>query len=366
MNLGIDVVDTPPHDREFQIDEKVLDASLEEEINYINPRARQYDVDSIRSVYTLRGGKAPTALERSIAVLVTTNSSLARSAYVFGQKFESSKEVSTVVSSFGIANIAWLKGGKLTSAFPKVEMMALAYAALRPSNALWDKYISKCREMAKRGYVRPQDHALLRFSPMIQTELMNLTLGLEERITDSTITELVERAEASIVKEEREFRLKERTEHQLHMKAKEIEIAGLDQQRQLLLANLDRALDAYRSNLHKANGLANSVATFVRWSSLSGSVVAYLFLAYGLGLFGPGSPWKHLFSAIFLIVSTVLTITGATPTGWSKKLGEAVRRRTFTLMTAKYLPPIQLTDAKLLPGASREDDPPRPVDTQTV
>ena len=90
---------TPDYAKAHQIDELVLQDSLDEDIGYINPRALEHDVNSIRSIYTLRRGYAPVRLEDSVAVFVTSNSALAKVAYEYGKNHESSREVSSVITN---------------------------------------------------------------------------------------------------------------------------------------------------------------------------------------------------------------------------------------------------------------------------
>jgi hypothetical protein len=348
-NLDIDQIESPPHDPAYEIDEKILDISLEDEINYMNPRARQFDVDSIRAIYTMRSGKRPRLLEQSVAVLVTTNAALARSAYVFGQRFESSREVSTVISSFSLANIAWLRGRKLTTELPRIEMMAMAYAALRPSDALWDKFILKSDRLRAKGYVRPSDHAIIRFSPAIQRDLMNLTLGDEDRLTDATVYELVEKAEAEILREERELRMKEHVKYEQYAEAKESELVTLEGSKQALLQSLSAALDAHREILHRTDAFATRVGVWVRWVCLVVSAGLYLLLAYGVSqVFAEGSRWKTILNLLFLVLTAALVISGQSPNGWSRRLGVICKKHFFKWVEKRYIPPIDIAGQKLL------------------
>lgn len=47
---GIDVKPTPRYIKDFQIDEAVFGKVLEDEVTYFNPRARDYDINSVRSI----------------------------------------------------------------------------------------------------------------------------------------------------------------------------------------------------------------------------------------------------------------------------------------------------------------------------
>lgn len=54
--LGIRVENTPRYRPELQIDEVAFENVLEDEVSYYNPRAKEYDINSVRSIYVLRRG----------------------------------------------------------------------------------------------------------------------------------------------------------------------------------------------------------------------------------------------------------------------------------------------------------------------
>lgn len=94
----------------------------------------------MRSIYVQRRGKSADTLENSLAVLVTNNSKLAQMAYEY-EKSNEGLGVSSVITDFSLANMAWLKGPMKASLLPKVEVIAFAYAALQPTKTLLDKYL---------------------------------------------------------------------------------------------------------------------------------------------------------------------------------------------------------------------------------
>ena len=132
---------TPRYIEHFQIDEEVLEDVIEDEVSYYNPRALQYDINSVRGIYVLRKGKSPRSLEKSGAVLVTSNSGFARAAFNYGRDYEESREVSSVITDFSLANMAWLKAPIGAPDLPIMEVLAFSYAAMRPSQSLFDSYL---------------------------------------------------------------------------------------------------------------------------------------------------------------------------------------------------------------------------------
>ena len=203
----ITILPAPPYDSktyQFEIAEEVFANVLEDEVNYHNPRAKEYDVKSVRSVYVLRRGVSPWSIEKSRAVLVTNNAGFSRAAYEYGKKYEQSREVSTVITDFSLANTAWLKAPQGAPSLPRKEVLAFAYAALRPTTEFWNKVLAEADRLEASGKISPRDHQLLRSSHHVQSELMKLTLGEDKALTDDSITETLHRVAAEIRHEESE------------------------------------------------------------------------------------------------------------------------------------------------------------------
>lgn len=199
------VLPTPAYEEKnfkFEISETVFDGVLRDEIRYNNPKARQYDVQSVRSIYVLRGGVHPFAIEKCRAVLVTGNGEFSRAAFKYGYRYEQSQEVSTVITDFSLVNTAWLKAPQGAPSLPRKEVLAFAYAALRPSNEFWSRVLAKAEQMEKEGKISSRDHQLLRSDYRLQDELMSLTLGEDAALTDETVSRTVERVSSEIKAEE--------------------------------------------------------------------------------------------------------------------------------------------------------------------
>ena len=211
----IDVLSTPQYNKDFQIDETAFEKALgDEHVLYLNPRAKEHDVNSVRSIYVLRASISPTIVERSKATLVTSNAGFSRAAFQYGQRHEASREVSSVITDFSLANMAWLKAPLGAPAVPMTELLAFSYAALQPSKELLEKYLSEIENLEKQGKITERDHQLLRSSQLAQAELMNLTLGEEDALTEQTVTETLKRVTEEIKKEESNKHRMERAAHQ--------------------------------------------------------------------------------------------------------------------------------------------------------
>jgi hypothetical protein len=210
-DYGIQIQRTPKYEASYQIDENSFQAVLEASSKYPNPNARNTDINSVRSIYVLRANRRPRRLEEAKAVLVTPNWRFAKESYRFGQQYEESKEVSPVITEFGLGNIAWLKSPLETENLPKLELMASCYAIMEPSREFWGKFLVEAEKLKNAGKLSSDDHAFLRSDHRVSNELMELTLGAEEELTEGTITEIKERITKSLTREKNaELRLKEK------------------------------------------------------------------------------------------------------------------------------------------------------------
>ena len=195
---GIEVESTPGYIEKIQIDEAAFEEVLSDEVSYFNPRAKEFDVNSVRSIYVKRGKKRIASLEKSHAVFVTNNSAFAKAAWHYGRLYDPSQAVSTVITDFTLANLAWLKAPMGAPAVPRTQLMAFSYAALQPSRELLGKYLGEIEKLEIQGVISERDHQLLRSSPIASNELMNLTLGDDEFLTEETVTQILERVTEEI------------------------------------------------------------------------------------------------------------------------------------------------------------------------
>ena len=95
---GIKVEITPAYIEAVQIDETIFQQILEDEVSYYNPRAKEYDINSVRSIYVIRGSDLAPSVEKSPATFVTSNTGFARGC--FGITVSSSTRLEVYQVSF--------------------------------------------------------------------------------------------------------------------------------------------------------------------------------------------------------------------------------------------------------------------------
>ena len=193
-DIGIQIKSSPSRVNDYQIDvpefEKALDKN---KVLHRNRRAREYDIQSIQSIYAIRKNRHVSSLEKSYAVLVTDNSGYANTACHFGKgkDYRSLSEVSTVITDFSLANVSWLKAPMGASNLPMTQMLAISYAALKPSHKLLEKYLEEIDKLQEKGGITERDHQLLRSSPIVYRELIHLTLGEDDMLNEEVVSQKI-------------------------------------------------------------------------------------------------------------------------------------------------------------------------------
>ena len=211
----IEVKDTPAYMESFQIDETVFSTVLDEELKYGNPRAKDYDINSVRSIYVLRGSLRTDALEKCKATLVTSNGAFAKAAFDYERQHNSdSNNPSSVITDFSLTNMAWLKAPMGAPSIPTTVLLAYSYAALKPSATMLEKFLKEVDKLQNEGKLSAQDHQILRSSTIAQDELMQLTLGEENALNEEMISQTLERTTHAIKSEEVQNLRMEQEKHQ--------------------------------------------------------------------------------------------------------------------------------------------------------
>jgi hypothetical protein len=313
--LGIVTRKTPPHVATFEIDEKVLGDVIGDEVHYYNKRALEYDIDSIRSIYTLREGSSPRILEDAAAVLVTSNSSLARAAFEYGRKFEATREVSSVIADFSLANLAWLKAPLAAPELPRLEVMAACHAALEPADALWSKYLQEIDRLENQGGISSKDHEVLRYSLKAREELMNLTGGTADEFSARTVSDILDRVKADLVAEQMVLLASKTREHELakaEWEDKEARlrtelgqtVEGLETQRAL-------AFETRRRLDQRLQRLANALARTLGWGLVMVLAFAVAWHAAAEWLrhsLGRAAPWAAAITSALITLGALLLV----------------------------------------------------------
>jgi hypothetical protein len=197
-SLGIEVDTRPTRLVEFQVAEKDFDAELEREIGYRNPKARVHDVDCVAAIAQIRQGGHSFEVESSRALFVTTNSVLARVTRRFFQADAPEGSVALCTTDYSLGNLLWLKNPTQAPDLPQKLLLADAYAAMQPPEALWKAYLTEIARLQEQGKIRPDEYFMLRHTFTAKRTLMDLTAGNVDVFTEGTVAEVLRVAKESL------------------------------------------------------------------------------------------------------------------------------------------------------------------------
>lgn len=202
--LRVKIVEKPPFDQEYMVDEQALANAIEKDFKYANQNALWRDVGSISSVIRLRGAHQSQMVEECRAVFVTTNSVLVRAAKEFTEKGRESDIVPPVLTDHALTNLLWLKMPMQAPDLPRKRIIAACFAATQPDEQLWNRYLKEIGKLKDEQSVTADDYFLLRHSLQARAALMDLTLGTEESFAIGTVQEILAVVRADIQRQLRE------------------------------------------------------------------------------------------------------------------------------------------------------------------
>ena len=162
---------TPPYSIDYGIDEKKLEEVVRSKIDYYHGNADDNeknqallnDINSIRSIYVLRGNRQPEKLENCLAVFLTHNKALSEAAKQF-RNAQSEFYARTVMTETSLAYYTWLKSPQQAPSLPMNELMAYVRAALHPNDDKWNSYIDELEGLKKEGSINENQYYDARYS----------------------------------------------------------------------------------------------------------------------------------------------------------------------------------------------------------
>ncbi len=197
--LGIEVLDSSFIEKEYwsgQIDEPGFEQALSSWLTYKRVKAREHDVTAVATIMRLRKGESYAKLETCKAVLVTTNMKVILAARRFFYPETRPNSIAPCVSDIDLATVLWLKEPMSAPNLPRKRIIAMSYAATRPSDAVLGAYLSKLTELEHQNGDAEAQYRLLRYSTFARTALMEVTLGDGESITQGNMAEIHARIKA--------------------------------------------------------------------------------------------------------------------------------------------------------------------------
>jgi hypothetical protein len=297
--LGIEVVSTPPFTEVCSMDEEGLENAIKETLPEQKNEARRRDVDSLTAIHRLRRGRVPDRLEDCGAIFVSSNGALVRAGTKFFRREMPKIGISPVIHAHDLTTLAWLKLPTAPPDLPRLQIIADSYAALNPSEELWQKYTRKITKLRERGDVSTEEFHLLRYSIEARRALLAKTLGDPDVFTEGTVPVILAKARKELT-----AGLREELEDERVAKEKQEEIARNAK------AGERAASEAAQEHLAEVRSDADAKEERRR-SAILGRAEAVARVATGLGF---------VLAAIIICLGTALASGQLLPSSWRDAL----------------------------------------------
>ena len=207
VSAGLTVLSTPRRDHNTTAAEKLLSARLADPIKRDETEPRVvHDVDCVAAALTLRRGHRSGSIEDARAVFATASPLVIHNTRLWWVEDEHEDSIEPVVHIRALANVAWLKKPSMAGNFKLAELTALCAAALRPSQATWDRFLRHLDALQKSDRIDSDDTAAILISSMSDRLLRDAEVeaGDPNDIDAVTFNEVVRRVQESYVADERE------------------------------------------------------------------------------------------------------------------------------------------------------------------
>lgn len=291
--LGIAKEDKPARQKEFQVDEKGFEESLDQAIHYRSSKARIHDVDCIAAIAQIRRGRAAFEIECCSAIFVTQNHELARIAREHFQADAPEGAVALCISDYSLGNLLWLKNPTKAPDLPERLIIADAYAALQPSDALWKAYLAEIARLEAQGKISGDEYFALRHTFTAKRTLMELTAGDPAAFSEGTVAEVLKVATEALRSD-----LHEELEQERRRRAS---AEGAASQLEITEARRQERIEERAGNW--ARRISLIICAIVFMVVLSGSVFAF---PWSLPSFS--AAWYKYFTAFALIAFFVYSV----------------------------------------------------------
>lgn len=196
------LVDTPDYDDYGKnIDWTDFTNFISNKINYNDSKRLDNDVSSIASIYRLRKYDIYTSYENCNALFVTTNSSL--SYYTNCYFKENGKSgIPAIVNDNFLTGMLWLKSENDNQQLPTLKIIADSLASQNLSPEFWNAFLSKVQGFEEKDIITSQEAAMLKVDIFTKRNVYDVTDGDIDKLTQSSLKEILKRNDYQRHKEE--------------------------------------------------------------------------------------------------------------------------------------------------------------------
>ncbi len=306
---GFQIEPMPRRIPEFTASERALAARLANPLTQdeLEPRV-VHDVDCVAAILLFRGSHRSSTIEDARAVFATSASLVIRNARMWWQEDEREQGIEPVVDIRALANLAWLKKPKLSGEFKERELIALCMAALRPTQATWQRFLKHLAALKESDKITSNEMTAVLVSAMSDRLLRDIEEGDPADIDAATLDEVVERVKES---------------YAASAQAKVLEVAGAYEKR---VADLEAKALAETERANTAERTASEVArerelvidgrarSYARRVTKSASWIVSMFVIVGAAALILGHPfhtgWVGTVLAFAVSVFVLLELIG--------------------------------------------------------
>ena len=177
-------------------------------------RTIRRDVKVLSGIYRFRKGKIPTSIKDSIAIFVTTSSSLAFASRVFEHNLiQRENTIPTCFTDIFLSTLIWIQNPLLADNINKRRILSDCYAGISPSEELIKQYESELKKLKEKGRINDATYLSLRTHHVAIQMLSAKTLGDPELYNGETTSQLVNQFLDRITEEERIKRIEAEDEN---------------------------------------------------------------------------------------------------------------------------------------------------------
>ena len=173
------------------------DSRIHEIVSKIKPSYKfegfSDDMTAINTVSRLREGKKLPYIEKCKAVFVTANTVLRSAIREYCKEKTINYGFPIVISGDDLCVLAWLKDFESDNHLPQMRLLENVMAAITPSRELMDAYFTNLSNLKLQGKIDDDEISLLRVDHYAQKELMELTGGNSDNVTDAVIEKIREK-----------------------------------------------------------------------------------------------------------------------------------------------------------------------------
>lgn len=158
-----------------------------------------HDVDCVAGVLVMRRGHRSHSIENAGAVFATSSSLVIQNTRLWWIEDEREAGIEPIVHIRALTNIAWLKRPKLAQNFKLRELIALCGAAMRPGQAIWDRFLRHLKSLQESNRITSDEATAIVVSSLSDELLRNAELEDDEGrdIDATTLDEIVDRVRAT-------------------------------------------------------------------------------------------------------------------------------------------------------------------------